>query len=68
MGTSQPAGRRDLLDVRAAGEYIGRNEAFMRRLVARREVVFYKPGRALRFDPRDLDAYLDRCRVEPWSW
>lgn len=54
-----------LLNVEDAAQYIGRNVAFMRRVVARREIAHHKPGRAVRFDTRDLDAYLAACRVEP---
>jgi excisionase family DNA binding protein len=55
-----------LLCIEDAAKYIGRNVPFMRRLVANRRIPFYKPGYVLRFDTRDLDAYLASCRVEPW--
>jgi excisionase family DNA binding protein len=56
--------KRELLDIFEAANYIARNEAYMRRLVASREIAFIKVGRLLRFDPRDLDAHLDAGRVE----
>lgn len=54
-----------LLNIEHAAKYIGRNVAFMRRLVARQQIAYLKVGRALRFDARDLDAFLAACRVEP---
>jgi excisionase family DNA binding protein len=58
-----PGGRR-LLDIHQAATYLGRNTAFIRRLVARREVPFFKIGGALRFVDQDLDRYVDFCRVD----
>jgi excisionase family DNA binding protein len=66
MSPVSPSGKRQLLDVNQAADYIGRNVAFVRRLVARREVPYFKPGRALRFATDDLDAFLASCRVEAW--
>src|SRR5690554_2385274 len=47
MHVSQPSG--PFFDIEQAAVYIGRNVAFMRRLVARRALPHYKLGRALRF-------------------
>lgn len=63
---SNSAANQRLLDIKQAAAYLGRNVAFLRRLVARREMPHFKVGRALRFDVRDLDAYLASCRVEVW--
>jgi len=60
------SGSRQLLDIQQAADHLGRNVAFLRRLVARRELPHFKIGGALRFDVRDLDAYLALCRVEAW--
>jgi excisionase family DNA binding protein len=59
-------GSRRLLDIQEAADHIGRNAAYLRRLVSRRELPYFKIGGALRFDVRDLDAYLASCRVEAW--
>jgi excisionase family DNA binding protein len=67
IDAQQPPGRRRLLDIHQAAEYLGRNEHFVRRLVSRRELAPYKPGRALRFATADLDEYLAACRVEAWQ-
>ncbi len=47
------------LDIRAAAEYLGVTERYMRRLVAERRVKHYKLGKFLRFHPADLDALLN---------
>lgn len=54
----------ELLDIFEAAAYIARNESYMRRLVAKREIAFTKVGHRLRFDVRDLDAHLEAGRVE----
>ncbi len=56
----------ELLDTEAAALYLGRNVHYLRRLVARREVPFFRVGGRLRFATRDLDAFLADCRVESW--
>ena len=37
----------------------------MRRLVAERRIPYLKWGHLLRFDPRDIAAWLDDSRVQP---
>jgi len=58
--------RRNLVDLRDASTYIGRHPSYLRRLVDRREIKFYKVGRLIRFDTGDLDGLLDAAAVEPW--
>jgi excisionase family DNA binding protein len=53
-----------LLGIEDAAAYVGRNVYFMRRLVADRGVIHYRVGHLLRFDRRDLDAFLTASRVE----
>ena len=53
-----------LLDVDAAAEYLSVTPRFIRRLVAERRVPFVKLGRHLRFDPSDLDRFIDAGRVD----
>lgn len=62
--TSALSPRRVLVGIEDAAAYLGRNVRFVRRLVEHRKVVHYKPGGVLRFDVRDLDDYLDSCRVD----
>ena len=53
-----------LLDVEGAAEYLSVTPRFIRRLVAERRVPFVKLGRLLRFDPADLDRFVDSGRVD----
>jgi excisionase family DNA binding protein len=52
-----------LLDVPAAAAYLGVSERWMRRAVAERRLPHVKCGRLVRFEPAELDAYIDRQRV-----
>lgn len=53
-----------LLDVDAAAQYLSVTPRFIRRLVAERRVPFVKLGRHLRFDPADLDRFVEAGRVD----
>lgn len=54
-----------LLDVETAALALGTPARFVRRLVAERRIRFYKIGRYVRIDPRDLDAFIAAGTVEP---
>ena len=56
---------RELLSVLQAAERLGTPERFIRRLIAERRIRFYKVGRYIRFDSRDLDAFVGAGLVEP---
>jgi excisionase family DNA binding protein len=60
----QRSGSRQLLDIREAAQHLGRTQSYLRRLVARRELTFYRVGRAVRFATSDLDDFLDASKVE----
>jgi excisionase family DNA binding protein len=51
-----------LLDLPAVAERLGVNERHVRRLVAERRIPFLKWGRLLRFDPVEIEAWLDEAR------
>ena len=55
---------RRLLDVDQAAEHLTVTPRFVRTLVAERRVPFLKICKFVRFDVADLDAWLDRCKVE----
>jgi excisionase family DNA binding protein len=55
---------RRLLDVDGAAEYLCVAPRFIRRLVAERRLPFVKLGRHLRFDPADLDRFIEAGRVD----
>ena len=54
-----------LIDIDAAAERLGVTPRFIRRLVAERRVPYLKVGKFVRFDPTELDAWLDQHRISP---
>lgn len=62
---TQPTPSRELLSVPQAAERLGTPERFVRRLIAERRVRFYRVGKYIRFDSRDLDAFVGAGLVEP---
>lgn len=59
-----PTERRPLLDVAGAADYLTTSEHFVRRLVRERRVTYVKVGRFVRFDPDDLDRFIEAGRQE----
>lgn len=53
---------RPLLDIEGAAEHLSVSPHFIRRLVRERRVPFVKLGRLVRFDPADLEAYIEAGR------
>jgi len=53
-----------LYDWAAAAEYLGTNERHVQRLWAERKLAGSKIGKKVRFSQRDLDAFIERNRVE----
>ena len=58
---------RQLLDITAIAEQLGVNIRHVRRLVAERRIPYLKWGHLLRFDPDEIDTWLDEARVSPPS-
>ena len=56
-GTSRP-----LMTLPAVAEWLGVNERHVRRLVAERRIPFVKWGHLLRFDPAELEAWIQAAR------
>jgi len=70
VGNSQPDtvghGRaRDLLDTPGCAKYIGSSVRHVRRMVAERTIPHYKVGHFVRFDPDEIDEWLQRHRRGP---
>ena len=64
MHTTEASGsRRPLIDLPTVAEQLGVNERHIRRLVHERRIPFVKWGHLLRFDPGEIDAWLDAARV-----
>lgn len=53
----------DLIDVTALATRLGVTPRFVRRLIAERRVPFLKIGKFIRFDPLEIDGWVDVCRV-----
>ena len=51
-----------LLDLPAVATRLGVNHRHIRRLVAERRIPFLKWGHLLRFDPREIEDWLDTTR------
>ncbi len=53
-----------LLDVDGVAQALGVTNRHVRRLVAERRIPFFKVGKFVRFDPGELDVWLDQQPVE----
>jgi excisionase family DNA binding protein len=53
----------DLIDLPTLAVRLGVNQRHIRRLVAERRIPFVKWGHLLRFDPAEVDAWIDQARV-----
>lgn len=58
-GTVRPA----LMNIDQVAERLGVSVRHMRRLVAERRIPFVKWGHLLRFDPEDVDRWIEECAV-----
>lgn len=54
--------RPSLIDLPAVAVRLGVNDRYVRRLVAEQRILFIKLGRLLRFDPAELEAWVERAR------
>ena len=53
---------RPLIDLPAVARRLGVNQRHIRRLVAERRIPFLKWGHLLRFDPDELETWIDAAR------
>jgi excisionase family DNA binding protein len=63
MATATLTERRPLMDLPTVAKYLGVSERHIRRLVQERRIPFIKWGHPLRFDPDEIDAWVDTKRV-----
>lgn len=56
-------GRRPLLTIIEVAELLGVEVRHIRRLVHERRIPFIKWGHLLRFDPDEIDAWIDHHRI-----
>ncbi|MGP0030636.1 MAG: helix-turn-helix domain-containing protein [Acidimicrobiales bacterium] len=61
---SAPAHRAPLLDTDEIAKILCVTPRHIRRLVAERRIPFVKVGRFVRFEPGELDVWLDQQRVD----
>lgn len=59
-----PAHRSPLLDTDEVATVLHVTSRHVRRLVAERRIPFVKVGRFVRFDPGELDIWLDQQRID----
>ena len=60
MTRPQPAA--DLIDITAVAQRLGVQVRHVRRLVHERRIPYIKWGHLIRFDPTDIDAWIDDAR------
>ena len=56
---------RRLLNIREASGLLGLSKSTLYEWTAQRRIPFVRAGRALRFDTRDLDKWIERMKVHP---
>lgn len=52
-----------LIDIAGAAEQLGVSVRYLRRLVSQRRIPYVKLGHYVRFDPAEIDEWIDRARV-----
>ncbi|MGH9188927.1 MAG: helix-turn-helix domain-containing protein [Acidimicrobiales bacterium] len=63
MSSTVSTDRLPLMDLPALAVRLGVNHRHVRRLVAERRIPFLKWGHLLRFDPAEIDTWLNTARV-----
>lgn len=54
-----------LLDIAALADHLGVDARHVRRLVAERRIPYIKWGHLLRFDPTEIQDWINNCRRHP---
>ena len=60
---ARPSGLPQLLDIAGVASHLGVAPRHVRRLVAERRIPYVKWGHLLRFDPDEINEWLNRARV-----
>ncbi len=55
----------NLMDIPTLAAHLGVSVRHIRRLVHERRIPFIKWGHLMRFDPVEVQAWLDQCRYQP---
>jgi excisionase family DNA binding protein len=61
---TQPHPAPDLIDIAAVAQRLGVQVRHVRRLVHERRIPYVKWGHLLRFDPSDIDTWIDRAKQQ----
>ena len=61
---TQPHPAPDLIDIGAVAQRLGVQVRHVRRLVHERRIPYIKWGHLLRFDPTDIDTWIDRAKQQ----
>ena len=56
--------RRELYNVPRIARMLDVRESFIRKLVVRREIPFFKIGKFIRFDPNEIGRWLETRRAD----
>ena len=62
---TQPQPARDLIDITAVAQRLGVQVRHVRRLVHERRIPYIKWGHLIRFDPADIDTWIEQSRIAP---
>ena len=65
MTQTQPRPVNGLIDITAVAQRLGVQVRHVRRLVHERRIPSIKWGHLLRFDPADVEAWIERSRIAP---
>ena len=60
---TRPTTHTTLIDIAGAAEQLGVSVRYLRRLVSQRRIPYVKLGHYVRFDPVEIDEWIDRARV-----
>jgi len=65
QASSRSSVKAELIDINAVAERLGVTVRHVRRLVAEQRIPFIKWGRPLRFDPAEIERWIDNARHTP---
>lgn len=61
--TTRTTNHTTLIDIAGAAAQLGVSVRYLRRLVSQRRIPYVKLGHYIRFDPAEIDEWIDRARV-----
>ena len=67
MSSTVRSSETPLVDISGTADRLGVSVRYVRRLVAERRIPYVKLGHYLRFDPAEIDEWIDRSRIREIS-